>query len=39
VYQKSRDALREWRLSPATMDDFRNVRKKFEDAGLELFSI
>jgi sugar phosphate isomerase/epimerase len=38
-YQKSRDALREWRLSPATMDDFRNVRKKFEDAGLELFSI
>jgi len=38
-YQKSRDALREWRLSPASLDAFRNVRKKFDNAGIDLFSM
>lgn len=38
-YQTSRDALREWRLSPASMGAFRAVRKKFEKAGINLFSM
>lgn len=38
-YQKSRGALREWRLSAAAVDRFREVRKKFDDAGINLFSM
>ena len=38
-YQKSREALRQWRLSPASLDDFRAVRGKFDAAGIDLFSI
>src|SRR5690349_130878 len=38
-YQKSREQLREWRLSPAALDRAREVRKKFENAGLNLFSM
>src|SRR5688572_21074788 len=38
-YQKSREALRQWRLSPASLDDYRAVRQKFDAAGIDLFSI
>jgi sugar phosphate isomerase/epimerase len=37
VYEKSRAAVREWRLK-TPLETFRNVRKKFDDAGLNLFS-
>jgi sugar phosphate isomerase/epimerase len=36
-YLESRDALRRWRLT-APLDRFREVRQKFADAGLNLFS-
>ena len=39
AYQKSRAQLREWRLSPAALDRAREVRKTFQDAGLNLFSM
>lgn len=32
-----RDELRKWRLS-VSMDEFRNVRRKFEDAGIDLYA-
>lgn len=38
-YQQSREAQRQWRLSPASLDRFREVRKKFDDAGVNLFSM
>ena len=36
-YLKSREALRQWRIN-LPLDRFREVRKKFDDAGLNLFS-
>jgi len=36
-FLKSRDEVRQWRLS-APLDQFRQVRKKFSDAGINLFS-
>ena len=38
-YQKSRQQLRDWRLSSAALDRAREVRKKFENAGINLFSM
>src|SRR5215831_14925219 len=36
-YEKSRAAVREWRLK-TPLDTFREIRKKFDAAGLNLFS-
>ena len=36
-YQKTRQALREWRIA-LPLDRFREVRRKFDAAGLNLFS-
>lgn len=36
-YTAERDKLRQWRLS-APLDRFREIRKKFDDAGLDLYS-
>ena len=36
-YEKSRAAVREWRLT-TPVSRFREIRKKFDDAGLNLFS-
>jgi sugar phosphate isomerase/epimerase len=36
-YEKSRAAVREWRLK-TPLDTFRGIRKKFDAAGLNLFS-
>lgn len=36
-YEKSRSAVREWRLK-TPLDTFRGIRKKFDSAGLNLFS-
>ncbi|HLK50722.1 MAG TPA: sugar phosphate isomerase/epimerase [Bryobacteraceae bacterium] len=36
-YEKSRTAVREWRLT-TPVSRFREIRKKFDDAGLNLFS-
>src|SRR5258708_6546124 len=36
-YQKSREEVRQWRLT-TPLDRFREIRKKFDDAGLNLFS-
>ena len=36
-YLKSREELRQWRIN-LPLDRFREVRKKFDDAGLNLFS-
>ena len=36
-YEKSRAAVREWRLK-TPLDTFRDIRKKFDAAGLNLFS-
>lgn len=33
-----RETLRAWRLAPTTLDYFKIVRKKFEDAGIQLTS-
>ena len=33
-----REALRAWRLAPATMDFFKDIRKKFDTAGIQLTS-
>jgi sugar phosphate isomerase/epimerase len=33
-----REALRTWRLAPATLDFFKDVRKKFDTAGIQLTS-
>ncbi|HLK50721.1 MAG TPA: TIM barrel protein [Bryobacteraceae bacterium] len=38
-YQRSREQLRQWRLSPAAVDRAREVRKKFDVVGLNLFSM
>ena len=38
-YLRTRTVQREWRLSPGSLDDFVAVRKKFERAGLNLFSM
>ena len=38
-YQQSREALRQWRLSPSSIDEFRLVRKKVGRAGIDLFSM
>ena len=38
-YEKSREELRQWRLSPASLDRFREVRKKFDDAKINLYSM
>lgn len=38
-YLRTRAAQREWRLSPKSLDEFVAVRKKFERAGLNLFSM
>ncbi|HZS53668.1 MAG TPA: TIM barrel protein [Bryobacteraceae bacterium] len=35
--KKARDDLREWRLS-TPMDYFHNVRKKFDDAGIDIYA-
>ncbi len=37
VEKSGRAALREWRLS-VSMDVFKDVRKKFDDAGIELYA-
>lgn len=36
-YEEARDALRQWRLT-APLDRFREIRKKFDAAGLDLYS-
>jgi sugar phosphate isomerase/epimerase len=36
-YQQTRDALRQWRLS-APLERFREIRQKFDRAGITLFS-
>jgi len=36
-YTAERDKLRQWRLN-APLDRFREIRKKFDDAGLDLYS-
>jgi sugar phosphate isomerase/epimerase len=33
----AREALRQWRLSVST-DEFKNVRKRFDDAGIEIYA-
>jgi sugar phosphate isomerase/epimerase len=38
-YLRTRAAQREWRLSRASLDEFVAVRRKFERAGLNLFSM
>jgi sugar phosphate isomerase/epimerase len=38
-YLRTRAVQREWRLSPQSLRDFEAVRKKFERAGLNLFSM
>jgi len=38
-YQNSREQLRQWRLSTAPMERAREVRQKFDDAGINLFSM
>lgn len=38
-YLKSREAQREWRLTPASLDEVRKVRDKFASAGINIFSI
>jgi hypothetical protein len=38
-YLRSREAQRQWRLSPGSLADFRAVRAKFDRAGLNLFSM
>lgn len=38
-YLKSRAVQREWRLSPESLEEFVAARKKFERAGLNLFSM
>jgi sugar phosphate isomerase/epimerase len=38
-YEKSREELRQWRLSAASLDRFREVRKKFDDAKINLYSM
>ena len=38
-YLKSREAQRDWRLSPASFDEVRKVRDKFASAGINIFSI
>lgn len=37
AYTVERDKLRQWRLN-APLDRFREIRKKFDDAGLDLYS-
>src|SRR5262249_42083732 len=36
-YKQSRDALRQWRLT-TSLDPFREIRRKFDAAGLDLYS-
>lgn len=36
-YEAERDKLRQWRLG-APLDRFREIRKKFDDAGVDLYS-
>lgn len=38
-YLRTRAVQREWRLSPGSLDDFVAVRRKFERAGINLFSM
>ena len=38
-YRKSREQLRAWRMSAAAVDRAQEVRKKFDDAGINLFSM
>jgi sugar phosphate isomerase/epimerase len=38
-YRESRQQLRVWRMSAAALDRAREVRKKFDDAGINLFSM
>ena len=38
-YQKSREQLRQWRLSSAALDRAREVRTRFQSAGINLFSM
>ena len=38
-YLRTRAVQREWRLSPGSLDDFVAARRKFERAGLNLFSM
>ena len=38
-YRESREQLRAWRMSAAALDRARQVRKKFDDAGINLFSM
>lgn len=38
-YLESREDQRKWRLDPASFQEFRTVRKRFEDAGINLFSM
>ena len=33
-----REAKRRWRLNPATLDDFKDIRRRFDAAGIELTS-
>ncbi len=38
-YRASREQLRAWRMSSAAFDRAREVRRKFDDAGINLFSM
>jgi sugar phosphate isomerase/epimerase len=38
-YEKSRDELRQWRLSSASLERFRGVRGKFDAARVNLYSM
>ena len=38
-YEKSREQQRAWRLSPEALQRAREVRMKFDDAGINLFSM
>ena len=38
-YLRTRAAQREWRFSPGSLDEFVEVRRKFERSGINLFSM
>lgn len=38
-YVESREAQRKWRLNPASFEEYRTVRRRFDEAKINLFSI
>jgi sugar phosphate isomerase/epimerase len=38
-YQRTRDALRAWRLSPSSLKEVRHVGERFRNAGIEIYSV